>query len=714
MALPLAAAALTLPSAAHAGVALSTSGLEWSDPSPQGYTLSDVEFSGNRGFAVGAGGTALKTDDGGATWSGLFTGTGLSVNSIDVIDGNTIALAVGDSASNCSLLISKDAGGTFASVPIGDSPANCSSSGFVSYDFVSGDVGYIMKSGGAVQKTADSGASFSAASTVDGGTALDFTDPNNGWAVGKNSVYRTTDGAQTWKPVFDAGGALTHIKVIDATHLIAWGKDRLVRSVDGGTTWTGGAIAGEPATVSFSDADHLAFIADAKLLLSSDGGATIRTVTIGNNDVRAVSYVSPNRLVAVGNGGVTYTSDNANADDGPGFGRQSSEPVGANVSSIAESAGGPIGFGAGKIGRVVNGQWVIRQTTSSSQVLSADFSSANNGFALFSGSLLRTVNNGVSWSRVEPGTPSAPSIVRTPSDSSTLLFGGFGIYRAGASGTFEQVDSKVTKKFKPAGARDLGSRVVTWSSAKKVLPLVSFDGGETFKQAKLPKGITRVDDLSLIPGKGLLLSSAGRLFRAAADSGKTWTEVTSLGDGLVDGDTVHAATATEWFAQGDSAWPFPVVYHSTDAGKSWQPQAVGANDTHVESLAVNGAKTAFALSTGSGPNTTGIFSTTVGGSRGAATTLSLKSTKASLKASGGKIQIQGSLGGGKGGETVHVALRKVGAGAWTSANVLVGANGGAFSASLKAKKGKYVVVAQWAGDSGRAGYGTKAQALTVK
>jgi hypothetical protein len=63
---------------------------------------------------------------------------------------------------------------------------------------------------------------------------------------------------------------------------------------------------------------------------------------------------------------------------------------------------------------------------------------------------------------------------------------------------------------------------------------------------------------------------------------------------------------------------------------------------------------------------------------------------------------------------VHVAIRKEGSSAWTHSNVIVGANGGgSFTATLKASKGKYVAVAQWAGDSGRAGTGTSAKAFTI-
>ena len=64
---------------------------------------------------------------------------------------------------------------------------------------------------------------------------------------------------------------------------------------------------------------------------------------------------------------------------------------------------------------------------------------------------------------------------------------------------------------------------------------------------------------------------------------------------------------------------------------------------------------------------------------------------------------------------MRVAVRAAGQRGWASQIVTVGANGGgSFTANLTAKKGHYVVMAGWAGDSGRAGAMTKPKAITVK
>src|SRR4051794_23071940 len=61
-------------SPAGGAVLVGHSGWYWGNPLPQGNTIKALDFSGGRGYAAGAFGTLLRTDDGGATWSGVTTG----------------------------------------------------------------------------------------------------------------------------------------------------------------------------------------------------------------------------------------------------------------------------------------------------------------------------------------------------------------------------------------------------------------------------------------------------------------------------------------------------------------------------------------------------------------------------------------------------------------------------------------------------------------
>src|SRR4051794_9307225 len=86
------ALALACSSAASASVRVPLSGWNWGNPTPQGNDLKAIDFLGGRGYAVGSAGTALRTDDGGLTWSGLATGTAGDLTKLQIIDPDTLVV----------------------------------------------------------------------------------------------------------------------------------------------------------------------------------------------------------------------------------------------------------------------------------------------------------------------------------------------------------------------------------------------------------------------------------------------------------------------------------------------------------------------------------------------------------------------------------------------------------------------------------------------
>jgi len=699
---------------ASAGVALSTSGWEWSDPQPQGYTLQALSFAGDTGYAVGAGGTALLTKDGGQSFTGLFTGTG---QTIDRVDLSSTGIAVGaktTSGAKCSLLVSRDGGSSFNRILIGTNDTSCSGNQISAFDFVTGDLGYMMREGGAVLKTTDAGQSLANASTVDGGVGLAFVSDSKGFAIGSGGIYQTTDGAQTWSLTNPATG-LTQIQAYGPDTLIAWGSGNFLRSTDAGATWTSlPGLTGTPSAISVFGANRIAYVLAGKLILSDDAGATSRTVTVGNSDILAASLVSETRIVAVGIAGVMYVS----TDGGATFARTSSEPVTKQMVNLVGTGGGPVLMGTGRIGRLVDGRWQVRATLSGTEILSADFSSAQSGYVLhYGGGLVRTANNGLTWSRVDAGTPTAAMRVMTPSDDSVLLLGRFGTYRAESGGSFAKVSGGPNGRGSWS-ADHSGARIIyaTQTGNRKNLQFVSSsNAGKSWRKLSWPKSLPApITNVTVLPGRGFLVVAGGKLFRTSSDKAKSWTE-SLMGVDVGAVGKVYAATGTELFASG-SAFSTPVVMHSDDAGRTWQPQAVGADGSNILRIASDGAKRAFVVSSSNDGSNTGIFQTTVGGQRGAASKISLARTKSKVKrVSGTTLQIVGQLEGAKGGEQVLVTIRRKGQRIWRTMLVTVGVNGGgSFTANFKAAKGSYAVMAGWTGDSGRAGTMTAPKSITVR
>ena len=72
----------------------------------------------------------------------------------------------------------------------------------------------------------------------------------------------------------------------------------------------------------------------------------------------------------------------------------------------------------------------------------------------------------------------------------------------------------------------------------------------------------------------------------------------------------------------------------------------------------------------------------------------------------------GTLSGALGGETIVVSRRDLAGGSWHTQQVVAGANGGSFATTWQITRSS-VFVAQWAGDSGRPGLGSKVLKVLV-
>ncbi|MEA2455421.1 MAG: hypothetical protein QOI45_1683, partial [Thermoleophilaceae bacterium] len=116
------AAVLAVPSSAAAAVTTGGSGWLWANPVPQGNSLDELAFVGARGAAVGAEGTIVRTDDGGATWSAASSGTETGLTEVAMPDANTVYAGGG-----CVLRRSTDGGATFQRVAFAAKESKCDS-----------------------------------------------------------------------------------------------------------------------------------------------------------------------------------------------------------------------------------------------------------------------------------------------------------------------------------------------------------------------------------------------------------------------------------------------------------------------------------------------------------------------------------------------------------------------------------------------------------
>src|SRR3954453_18996013 len=200
-------AVLLLPAAAHAApVSVAHAGWTWGSPLPQGDNLSSVAFQGQRGYAVGEFGTMLRTDDGGASWSGVSPGLGEDLDLVRMISPDSVVIAGG-----CPVRRSDDGGKTFRRLPWTANDARCTA-GVASRAFPSPTVGYLLLGNGNVLRSSDSGKTWSRRTAVPGTpatsaasrgdpTAIVFTSDSPGFACAPGGdLFSTTDGGSTWTP----------------------------------------------------------------------------------------------------------------------------------------------------------------------------------------------------------------------------------------------------------------------------------------------------------------------------------------------------------------------------------------------------------------------------------------------------------------------------------------------------------------------------------
>src|SRR3954454_14331855 len=149
------AATALLAGPAQASVQVSQSGWQWGNPTPQGNTIRAIDFVAGRGYAIGDDGTALRTDDGGATWAGLATGTSQDLTRLQAVTADTVILLGGN---GCVVRRSDDGGKTFTKMYV-LTETNCPEAVVASY-FTDPNTGYLFLRNGYVLRTTDKGETF--------------------------------------------------------------------------------------------------------------------------------------------------------------------------------------------------------------------------------------------------------------------------------------------------------------------------------------------------------------------------------------------------------------------------------------------------------------------------------------------------------------------------------------------------------------------------
>jgi photosystem II stability/assembly factor-like uncharacterized protein len=728
------------------------SGWLWGDPAPQGETLTQVAFKGDVGYAAGEGGTVLRSEDGGKSWTGSSSGTTANLTQLQEPDPSTVIVGGG-----CTLRGSTDGGASFHRMPFG-AETGCASQ-IAALSFPSASTGFIELADGSILSTQDGGQTWQPRTrvplieklTVDD---LDFISPSVGFAVASGDhregghLYRTSDGGGSWTPVAaPVYEPLYSVTFVSPTVGYAVGGGYppplatkagsvLLATEDGGLTWTerpmaipGVSFSVPPGLQQIVCSDALDCListsvegAPANVLVrTTDGGMSGTAISPSAQGLLSVALTSGSGAIAVGAGGTTVLSP----DRGATFPTMLSHGLGVELTGAVRTGSSSqhayVAGAAGQIATTGNGgeSWGLLHVPTSAKLADVAFPTEQDGYTVdAAGVLYGTANGGSSWSIL--GSNPASSRVLAPNADTVLEIGPTGLRRSTNGGaSFAAVKGSIVVGHRHrralrlslsafplfAGAQQVGGATIAWGDEA----IESTDGGAHWKPIPRPLSGGIVEGLSFVsPTTGYELSRQRLFF--TRNSGRSWQEISSLGIQPRGGEgQLSFSSVADGYVIGTFHGRRDVVLRTGDGGRTWAPEILPRT---VESVTAGGGVD-YARGTG---NT--LFLTNDGGLSPSASSLTLalagphRLSRAKLHRRHGRVVLSGRLSPAQGGETVTISYRNTGMSAWTHRDVTV-ASDGSYSLTLAGIASSTSFVAQFLGASPIAGSGSPAVALTV-
>jgi photosystem II stability/assembly factor-like uncharacterized protein len=304
-------------SAKYTGVVLKTNdgGASWTTlfSDPDGYSYSAISAGGSSIWISANDGTMIKTVDGGLNWTSggnpLAPDNGLW--DLSVVDSNT-AWALGSYYNFLEIYVTTNGGASWESIWSSEGGGGISSIGAVD-----GTTAWAVGSGGTILKTTDGGEVWSpqidtSLGLKDNLVCVSAVDSNTAWAASRDILLKTTDGGEDWVVVsnsYEYGISIYDIYAVDENTLWAVGaqsgKGVIYKTSDGGTSWSLQYNYFSPpyfTSVSAVDAFTAWVVgANGAIVKTTDGGGTwINQYSGTSRDLRSVLAVDADRAWATG------------------------------------------------------------------------------------------------------------------------------------------------------------------------------------------------------------------------------------------------------------------------------------------------------------------------------------------------------------------------------------------------------------------------------
>ncbi len=230
--------------------------------------------------------------------------------------------------------------------------------------------------------------------------AVTFSDSQNGFAVGPGYIIHSSDGGNSWAPLFMVNRPLHDVGFQGASLGLAVGDGGFIlRTTDGGLSWSEveSNTTSDLRTVALGDGGMAIAAGFGVALRSNDGGATWDLVDAGDVQFLGSAASGTNRAWLVGEGGVVR----ATTDGGSSWESQSSGTTQnlRGVFFISASRGWIAGAGGTLLHTEDGGTtWIPRSAGLGASLNSLHFVSPSTGWVVGSGGAIsRTEDAGLSW-----------------------------------------------------------------------------------------------------------------------------------------------------------------------------------------------------------------------------------------------------------------------------------------------------------------------------
>lgn len=660
----------------------------WSNPSPTGETLEAVAFTGLTGWASGVDGALLRSDDGGYTWRGLASGTTTSLTDLTPLGAGGFTVSGGCAAWRADGGLSPTGSITFA----GDTACGTQ---VRTGAFLDARRGYLLATTGALVVTSDGGRSFSRRTSLPGSTAAGGSGTASGLAVAPDGalvglvgsdIVRSTDGGYTWVLAARASSTVEDVAFPAPGVGYAVGEGQLLASRDGGVSWVAqpaSAAVGQARRIACADA-LVCVIGDRsspRVLRTVDGGATVTASVPTGGLVRDVAFAGATRVIAVGSNGLIATSDDAGATWAT-----RRDFVDLTVTRMVAENGGLVSVGPnGIVLRSSDGvRWVNAAVPTTAEITGASFARPGVGYAVdTSGAVFITRNEGQSWRTVRSGLAETRGL--TASGRTVFVWGRSALRRSRGGGPFGPVRlpfarGSIVDVQVRGGRTFLVTERAAWRSDRF---------GRTWTEVDLPADPRDLDCAAR--GVCWMVSDASRVY-LTRNAGGSWRDVTAAVGRPHDGSRIQGVAASSARVAVVSTTSGR-VFTTRNGGVTFAPQRV--SPAELRAVTASGSLLAALDARGYA------FVTRTAGNEGPPARLTL----AARGGAGTSVVLRGRLTPAVPGAQVAITSTR-------GKTYLVDTDSRGRFARRVAVPDTASFVAQWEGDSRRAGVGTRVVRVT--